>query len=791
MLAAFTSNLNGRAEESAIKPDQLVPILDIQNSRKLAIVSLVSPILFITSLAAAAIIVMSGRSNELGALWFWALAQCFFCAVLFLICLREKSILFDRDMFTLNSVVWRQTATTLGFVWGAVPVGLVTLFSYPEGLAAGSVLSGLILSSTLFLRSAPKIATGLLIAICSGFVGYSFVSADTWSTVICMFMLIYSSTLGVCTRWYYARFDQRLEQAERVHAETVELKTVLDELGDSTLTIRWRTNSQHVFEEVSNVEKFGRPEIEDLAGMGSRDLFLPSPELDIFLARLSRQSEVVGLELQARPDAADRKSWWRISARPIYKGGRFQGYRGTATDITELKTSESRATFLTENDELTGLLNRTSFYRALDAHISTLPDRTTESGLLWLDLDNFKWINDTFGHAGGDELLKMVAKRLKNACGSSDRVCRFGGDEFAVLTVGHLDKDSLSTFVNQLTRAMSRPYTLELSEVQCSASVGFKHIDRAERDPSGLLKEADLALYAAKAGGRATWKEYSEEFKAKVRGQRELARDLGEAIGTEDLKLQFQPIVDGKTEAVVGVEALLRWAHPTRGSIKPSEFIEIAENNGLMVELGDSVVAKAIQAASKLPDHIRVGINISPLQIHSSALLILIENKISEFGVDPARLELEITETVFLSDNEFVLERLRRLKSLGVRIVLDDFGTGFSSLAYLQRFPFDKLKLDQAFVREIETNEQSCAIARATISMAHALGLTVTAEGVETQAQAEFLKQQGCDELQGFLYSQPKTSQALSQFLSEQNALMIEPLSDPYGKVVQIGKVRR
>ncbi len=766
--------------------EELVPIFEIQDARRVAIVSLVSPILFMTSLAAAALIVMTGRDGAVGTLWFWSMAQSLFCAALFLVSLREKSVLFDRDLFTLNSSIWSATAVVLGIAWGIVPVILAVIAPNETALSSGAILSGLILSSTLLLRTAPRLAAVLLIAVCAGFFGYSIVRTDTWSTVISMLMLVYFSVLAICTRWYFARFDKRLIEAEQAHRDSAELQNVLEEVGVSSATLRFQTDADLNFLEISEYPAFDMASPSEIIGQSCLDAFVRSAERDLFGARLSRRSEVVGLEMQAESKRSGEESWWRVSAHPLYKQATFVGYRGTATNITELKLSEHRAAFLTEYDDLTGLLNRASFYRALDKYIASPKSENSATGILWLDLDNFKWINDTFGHAGGDEVLRSVSRRLKDVCKASDSVCRFGGDEFAILTTGHADHASLCAFVENLTKTMARPYTLELSEVQCSASVGLKMVQHEERDAAALLKEADLALYSAKAAGRATWKEYSEEFKAKVRGQRELARDLAEAIGGEDLKLQFQPIVDGKTENVVGVEALLRWFHPTRGPIKPSEFIAIAENNGLIIELGDCVVGKAIEAASLLPDTIKVGMNISPLQIHSSALLILIENKIAEFNVDPSRLELEITETVFLSDNEFVLERLRRLKGVGVRIVLDDFGTGFSSLAYLQRFPFDKLKLDQAFVREIETNDQSCAIARATISMAHALGLTVTAEGVETPGQAEFLKSQGCDELQGYLYSQPQNTAALDRFLATHDAKLARPIRSDDAKVVRL-----
>lgn len=411
------------------------------------------------------------------------------------------------------------------------------------------------------------------------------------------------------------------------------------------------------------------------------------------------------------------------------------------------------------------MLNRRSFKEALSAHLDSEIRHTSECALIWIDLDNFKWINDTFGHEGGDEVIKLFAKRLELLCEPMDLLCRFGGDEFALLVSRSLSGGRLIKFMDDLTESLQQPFKLAQTDVHCAASVGLRRIDATAGDETALMKEADLALLAAKSSGGGVWKEYSEAFQARVRGQRELAKDLEQAIADDALKLQFQPIVDAQTGAISGVEALSRWYHPIRGTVSPTEFIAVAENNGIIISLGDRVIEKSINAAAQMPRETKIGINVSPLQLHNARLLPLITKKLEETGIDPQRVELEITESVFLSDNSFILDRLHRLKDLGVRIAMDDFGTGFSSLAYLQRFPFDKLKLDQAFVRELEYNNQSRAIARATISMAHALDLTVTAEGVETEAQARFLKEQGCDELQGYLYSRPQDEAALIPYL--------------------------
>lgn len=765
-----------------------MPALEVENARQVAFVSLISPILFMASLVSAAILMLSDLSKMSSIFGFWLIVQCLACAVLFLASLREKTILVERDEIATSSTVIKFSYIAVGFCWGVVPGLLALMEPAPPHLVFGAILSGITMSATLLLRYMPGLAKFLIAIVAGGFMANSFFLPDLQSMSVSIIMLSYFSVLAICSRWYYTRFDRRLHDAEDLAERAEELNSVLKDVGETSATYFWRTDIDGVLTEASDANLFSRDGQTETIGKGLLHLFAPSKERDLLASRLARQSEIVALEVELAMVMGEKRSFWKISGRPVYKDGVFQGYRGAASDVSKLRASEQRAAFLTEYDDLTGLLNRPSFYAALETKLAVRERLEFETGILWIDLDNFKWVNDTFGHAGGDAVLTSVADRLSKICQPGDIICRFGGDEFAVLATRPRENDRLRLFVEQLTEKLSAPYELENSEVQCSASLGFKRIGADETSAATLMKEADLALYAAKSGGRAVWKEYSEAFKAKVRGQRELARDLEKAIANDELTLEYQPIVSGAADRVVGVEALSRWVHPTRGAIEPSEFIAVAENNGLIISLGDAVVAKSIMAAASLPENVKVGINISPLQIHSSALLALIEDKLMESGVSPERIELEITESVFLSDNSFVVHRLKRLKELGLRIALDDFGTGFSSLAYLQRFPFDKLKLDQAFVRGIEVSDQSCAIARATISMAHALGLIVTAEGVETQAQADFLMEQGCDELQGFYYARPLDEAQLSRFLEQPATLARRDIQGRASNVVSLPK---
>jgi diguanylate cyclase (GGDEF)-like protein len=372
--------------------------------------------------------------------------------------------------------------------------------------------------------------------------------------------------------------------------------------------------------------------------------------------------------------------------------------------------------------------------------------------LLWLDLDNFKWVNDTLGHPAGDELLRQVSLRLSSMAGTADMVARPGGDEFAMI-VERPAGGALEEFFGQLTEAMRAPYDIWGSTAHCSASFGVRVFDAYTSDPCEVLKHADLALYDAKRTGKAQWCMFTQKMEASARARVQVEAELERAIDNDELRVFFQPLVDARSHSIVGVESLLRWRHPVRGLVFPDEFIGLAEDYGLITRMGEWVIRAALAQAARLPDHVNVAVNISPLQFHSATLMATIVNALAANNIAPSRLELEITESVLMTDTEFTLRRLHQIKDLGVRISLDDFGTGYSSLSYLRAFPFDKIKIDQSFVKDIDSCPESRAIAVATLTLARSLGMRCTAEGVETLYQADFLRDHGCDELQGFFIS--------------------------------------
>lgn len=758
---------------------------EIEKAREIALITFLAPVLFMAGLVSAAVL-MIGKTPFSGLLQFWLMGHMLICGLLFLLSSREKSELFggQRDV---RSLVKSFPFVALAVTWGVVPGGLALFEPTTPAVAFGAILSGATLSAAVLLQYMPALGRLVLVGTVGGFLANAVIQPELVSSVISLIMLAYFSGLAICTRWYFSGYNKRLTEVETASERTREINSVLRDIGFATDTFFWSTDEQGRICDLNNDEMLDPDLRAHLVGNDWLSLFRASAERELLRARTARGSEIVALELELAENIQSEARYWKLSARPIFENRKFKGYRGSATDISQLRLSEKRAAFLTEYDPLTGLLNRSSFKQALCAHLESELRYSADSALIWIDLDNFKWINDTFGHEGGDDVIKLFAKRLELLCEPMDLLCRYGGDEFALLISRPKTGSRLTKFMDDLTHALQEPLKLVQTDVQCGASIGLRRIESTATDETALMKEADLALLAAKSSGGGVWKEYSEAFQARVRGQRELTQDLEQAIANDELKLQFQPIVDAQSGAVTGVEALSRWYHPIRGTVSPTEFIAVAENTGIIIALGDRVIDKSISAAAQMPRETKIGINISPLQLHNARLLPLVTKKLDETGIDPQRVELEITESVFLSDNTFTLDRLHRLKDLGVRIAMDDFGTGFSSLAYLQRFPFDKLKLDQAFVRELEFNNQSRAIARATISMAHALNLTVTAEGVETEAQARFLKEQGCDELQGYLYSRPQDEAALIPYLRSME-MVHDAQVRAVGNVVEINR---
>ncbi len=432
--------------------------------------------------------------------------------------------------------------------------------------------------------------------------------------------------------------------------------------------------------------------------------------------------------------------------------GASGGWLATHEDVTDRIRAEERIARMAHYDALTDLPNRVLMREHLERCVGRLRDGEPFA-VFYIDIDEFKIINDSLGHLIGDELLRHAAECLRSCVSANDLVARLGGDEFAIIRAGSADPSELAALAEQILTALRMPMMCQGQQIGADASIGIAiapvHGDSAD----DLLKRADLAMYAAKSEGRHTFRLFTPEYDANVRQRRQLELDLRQALGRGQFEVFYQPLVDLATDVVIGCEALLRWRHPERGMVSPAEFIPVAEEIGLIAEIGEWVLQQACTEAAGWPDHIRVAVNVSPLQFRAKTLALKVAEALAKSGLLPGRLELEITETVLIRDDEQALAILQQLRELGVRIALDDFGTGYSSLSYLHRFPFDKIKIDRAFINDIGKAEGTSAIVQAVVHMASARQMVTTAEGVETDVQREILRKLGCSQMQGFLFS--------------------------------------
>jgi diguanylate cyclase (GGDEF)-like protein len=454
-----------------------------------------------------------------------------------------------------------------------------------------------------------------------------------------------------------------------------------------------------------------------------------------------------------------------LISRPMPAGG----WVATHEDITERRRAEARISHMALHDELTGLPNRRWLFEQIAKRLVHL-GRDQSFAVLCIDMDRFKSLNETLGRAACDRCLQQVAARLLGCVREGDAVARIGGDEFAIISGDLAEAAAMTAFAARLIETISAPLYLDGHQVVVGASIGIALAPTDASDPDQLLTSGDMALSRAKADGRGTYRFFEPKMDALMQARRMLMLDLRKALVNAEFELYYQPLVNLATGDISGFEALLRWNHPERGLVSPLEFISLAEETALIVPIGDWVVRQACREAAQWPSHIRVAVNVSPVQFAQSNLAEVVTSALAWSGLPASRLELEITESVLLLDNESTLATLHQLRKMGVRISMDDFGTGYSSLSYLRSFPFDKIKIDRSFVHDACSNEDSKAIVRAVIGLGASLRMTTTGEGVETREELDYLRQEGCIEAQGYLFSEPKPAFEVYKMLAGRTA---------------------
>ncbi|MGY8704165.1 EAL domain-containing protein [Bradyrhizobium sp. 18BD] len=534
------------------------------------------------------------------------------------------------------------------------------------------------------------------------------------------------------------------------------LREIIDHIP-SQITVKDAGTRQYLLVNRTAEEQFGQSS-EAIVGKTPFDLY-PADA-----ARLVTEDDSKALHA---PEGLfkDEHAWQSQTKGPRYitstrigirdKSGEPRYLISVVEDVTERRSAHEKIAHMAHYDALTDLPNRTLFREQIERELEKAAGGE-QFALLYIDVDEFKGINDSLGHHVGDELLKAIATRLRGCLKKGDLIARLGGDEFAVIQTAIQSSADVLSFVTRIYEAIRQPYHCLGHQLSTDASIGIALAPQDGSDLDQLIKNADLAMYGAKASGRRTHRFFEPEMDASAKARLSLEQDLRQALVNGGFEIHYQPLVDLRTNAVSGCEALLRWRHPERGMVSPAEFIPIAEDTGLINELGDWVLRTACNEAATWPAHVRVAVNVSPVQLKCDTLALRIAGALAASGLDPRRLELEITEAVLIRDDEAALSILHQLRAIGVRIALDDFGTGYSSLSYLKRFPFDKIKIDRCFVADIAETSGAPVIVQAVVNIAAASSMTTVAEGVETEAQREMLRALGCTEMQGYLFSKPK-----------------------------------
>jgi diguanylate cyclase (GGDEF)-like protein len=459
------------------------------------------------------------------------------------------------------------------------------------------------------------------------------------------------------------------------------------------------------------------------------------------------------------------RRWWSISAKPLMDpDGRFQGWRGVGSDITDTRLSGSDAVRAARLDPLTGVANRLLLREQLEEALLRQLGGAEDCALLLVDLDRFKLVNDTLGHSVGDQLLCEVARRLETCGGTDGIVGRLGGDEFAIVWRGPGDEAALAALATKVIAELSRTITIGAADLHIGATIGISRAPRDGNREETLMRCADLALYSGKEAGRGGYAFFEQQMYVDAEDYRSLENDVRNALGSDGLALHYQPIIDARTGKLVGREALLRWSHPVRGPIPPDQFVPIIEDAGLIHQIGDWVIREACFEAVRWDSELRVAVNISAAQLCGSGIAETVLGALATSGLVPSRLELEVTESIFIGDDVSTLAALERLRAIGVRLVLDDFGKGYSSFGYLSRAQFSKIKIDRSFVAGAAEGERDCsAIVRAILALARGLSVETTAEGVENEREAAVMRALGCDQLQGYLFGRPVPAEELGE----------------------------
>ncbi|HZB69141.1 MAG TPA: EAL domain-containing protein [Sphingomicrobium sp.] len=651
--------------------------------------------------------------------------------------------------------------TFRALLWLSLPLATFAKLPPDTQVISASVMAGLGIGA-LGLVVVPPCVTAWMSAFTAG---VSMVLLLGRNSVPFQHMLSILFTLGVAifgvlavARWAFHQLKTNADFGSQSESASL----LLQEYEQRGVGWLWQVDAENRVSYISSrmTALLGRP-ASQLLGHSLPSLLGGSAELGRLL--LERQP-FNSLEMELKTARGER--WISIAGDPIIDtAGRFEGFRGVGSDITEIRQTQERLTHLANVDVLSGLPNRGRVRQLLGEALRAATVSNVPCAILFLDLDGFKPVNDNFGHPKGDAVLRAVAKRLVDEVGGDGHVGRMGGDEFAIVVTDAQSRRTVEGMADRIIKAIAAPYMIDQTEIRIGVSIGcaFGPIDGATVDD--LILKADLALYEAKGAGRGIARYFSSELQSEQEDRVRLETDLRQAIASNQFHLAFQPLVNAKDQKLTGFEALIRWNHPQRGLVPPNVFIPVAEEAGLMPVIGEWVIEEACRAAATWPEPITVALNISPKQIALPNLPNTVSEALARHKVPGNRLELEVTEGVFLGDNGSTLDVLKRLRQLGVGIALDDFGTGYSSIGYLNKAVFHKLKIDGSFVREAGTRPENVAIIQSIVQLAKSFRMSVTAEGVETAEDFERMRDLGCDTIQGYLFGRPLSYERANQMV--------------------------
>jgi len=666
-------------------------------------------------------------------------------------------------------------ATVLSALWALVPAVLLPVSnSWQQGLV-GCITVGMICAGGFALASIPRAGCVFTVVVGLGGVIGVWRSDLPGPGLVTSLLTIYVAVVIMSVRSTAASFNARLLAEAAAERQRDLVGLLLHDFEAHASDALWEADERGQLLHASPrlADMLGRAP-QDLIGLRLTDLFEANTDtgLEWTALDLSMTGESLSLSMaMGQPfhglvvpfkTGHDRSGWVQLAATPLTDAkDRLIGWRGVASNVTREREAAQRVTLLAFKDAVTGLHNRHSFQIRLGQMVAS----EAPGVVMCMDLDGFKTVNDALGHDIGDELLKGVAQRVSEVLRPQDMLARIGGDEFGLIFDGIQSPDEAAQIASRILASLRVPCEVGGATVPIGASLGIVLTPRDGRESDVIMKHADLALYAAKEGGRAQYRFFLPQMGSRVLRRLSIERALRDALKRDELSLDFQPQLDLKTANIVGFEALLRWHHPDLGQVSPADFVPVAEDAGLIGDIGRWVVERACAQAQSWPRSLQVAVNLSPLQIMSQDLQSVISTALLQSGLSPQRLEFEVTESVLLNETQATLAQLHAIHEMGARIALDDFGTGYSSMAYLRRFPFDKLKIDRSFVREMVAGKEARAIVRAMLDVAAALRMDTVAEGVETLAELQALNDLGCNAVQGYFVARPMPAAAVNAFL--------------------------